>query len=257
MANEKFRVLVVGLGREDASKSAVVAQAIDATGMAYSFVEPMSLTSINAGIVRTDAVVAVMKSANFSFFVKRPHLGNLELQQLVENIVSVTKAGLPIYLFLIADDKRHKKIQDAIVRDVHDHLQSAGNASYLRVHRVTDAQFDKSIRDAMVHMRSLMGFELPQIDIDVDIQGFPEDGDDALRSGAQQRPATYRFGVQGNKITALPDPLETSDDQTAQDIYDELTAKVQMLAERMRLSDSHRGARQAAVNVKQVAARIS
>jgi hypothetical protein len=75
-----FRVLVMGLlGSEDASRSAIVAQAIVASGMEPSFVDPISLVSINTGIVRTDAVVVIMDSANFSFLARRSRLANLEI----------------------------------------------------------------------------------------------------------------------------------------------------------------------------------
>jgi Helix-turn-helix len=59
----------------------------------------------------------------------------------------------------------------------------------------------------------------------------------------EQIPAAFRFGIQDNKIDALPENLETLDPAISQDLYEELVAKARAISDRLKRSnaDPHAG----------------
>jgi hypothetical protein len=59
----------------------------------------------------------------------------------------------------------------------------------------------------------------------------------------EQIAAAFRFGIQDNKIDALPENLETLDPAISQDLYEELVAKAQAMDARLKRSnaDPHAG----------------
>src|SRR5262249_20788125 len=57
-------------------------------------------------------------------------------------------------------------------------------------------------------------------------------------TAVQQIPAAFRFGVQNNKIDALPENLETLDSQISQELYQELVGKARSLSDRLRRSNA-------------------
>jgi hypothetical protein len=71
-----------------------------------------------------------------------------------------------------------------------------------------------------------------------------EDADARINTeSVEQIAAAFRFGIQDNKIDALPENLETLDPAISQDLYEELVAKVQALDARLKRSnaDPHAG----------------
>ena len=85
--------------------------------------------------------------------------------------------------------------------------------------------------------------QLPQEIMDLqEIMNSPAPSEDAGARidtrAVEQIAAAFRFGIQNNKIDALPENLETLDPVTSQDLYEELLAKVQALGARLRRSNA-------------------
>ncbi|HEY1936213.1 MAG TPA: DUF4062 domain-containing protein [Acetobacteraceae bacterium] len=77
--------------------------------------------------------------------------------------------------------------------------------------------------------------------LEEDVEGGAANGphNNVLQSGTRQRPASHRFGIREGRVDALPEPLETIDDDVARDLYEELSTKARAALIRLKDTNSH------------------